>query len=463
MNSRRALYLLAALVPWLLVGCGWTPAQPNVADTAIQLTLAFTVGDAIRLPAPPDARSPEVAAEMNELRALREALTSDQREAIERWDQGAVLRWNRIARDLVARYRLDPLVASRVYALLSVAQSDALHTAAAGQQHYQRTLPSPETGGVLPLVTSKASATYPSEHAAVAAASVAVLSVFFSGDAAWLETLRREQEESRLWAGVNCRSDIIAGDLLGRTIAARLVARADADFNAVSWDYVVPTGQGKWFIDDRTPMPPLMPQWGKQRPWLMDRPDQFRAPPPPAFGSPEFQAALAEVRHISDTRTDEQLRIAKFWADGAGTATPPGHWNQIADELITARGLGDAETAQTLAYLNMALMDAGISAWDTKYTYWLLRPSQADPAITTPVKLPHFPAYTSGHSTFSGAAAEFLGAIFPERQAALRAMAEEASMSRVYGGIHYRFDGARGLEAGYAIGRLAAERMRATP
>jgi membrane-associated phospholipid phosphatase len=193
----------------------------------------------------------------------------------------------------------------------------------------------------------------------------------------------------------------------------------------------------------------------------MERPNQFRLPPPPAFGSADYLAGLREVRQISDTRTAEQLRIARFWADGAGTVTPPGHWNQIAADLISAHGFDQMRAAHTLALLNMALMDAGISAWDTKYTYWLIRPSQADPAITTPVTLPNFPSYPSGHATFSSAAAEFLGAVFPEKQTELRAMAEEAAMSRVYGGIHYRFDGEGGLTAGRAIGQLAVERWRA--
>ena len=103
----------------------------------------------------------------------------------------------------------------------------------------------------------------------------------------------------------------------------------------------------------------------------------------------------------------------------------------------------------------MAEMDAGICCWDAKYAYWLLRPWMADPAITTPVGKPNFPSYTSGHSTFSGAAAALLAHVFPDRAAELEAMAEEASISRVYGGIHYRFDSERGLEAGRAIGALA--------
>jgi membrane-associated phospholipid phosphatase len=112
----------------------------------------------------------------------------------------------------------------------------------------------------------------------------------------------------------------------------------------------------------------------------------------------------------------------------------------------------------TFALLNTAVMDAGISCWDAKYHYWLIRPPQADPAITTPVGLPNFPSYVSGHATFSGAASEVLSAIFPARRSRLRAMAEEAALSRLYAGIHYRFDNDVGLRMGRSIGALALRR-----
>ncbi len=108
-----------------------------------------------------------------------------------------------------------------------------------------------------------------------------------------------------------------------------------------------------------------------------------------------------------------------------------------------------------LAVTNAATMDAGIAVWDAKYAYWLIRPSRADPAITTPVGLPNFPSYVSGHAGFSGAAADVLAHFFPAEAAALRARAEEAAMSRLYGGIHYRFDNEAGMELGRRIARLA--------
>lgn len=436
------------------------PALPTVAAEIASgpAWLGLPAG-LLQVAEPLPVGAPALQSEMAELHALRAALTAEQRAAVARWESGAVLAWNALARELVAQAGADPLTASRVYALLSVAQYDALQAAAHFQRQYARQLPGAADGGVTPLVQTRAPGSYPSEQAALAGASATVLQQFFPQATQRLQQARQEAGEARLWAGVNCRSDVAAGDALGQTLAAALVAKSETSLAQVSWDGFIPQGAGLWIQDPRAPKLPLRPEWGRLKPWLMSAPDEFRAPPPPAFGSAEYQAALAEVRQISDTRTPEQLRIAKFWADGAGTATPPGHWNQIAVDLLARQGASELEAARVLAYLNLALMDAGISAWDTKYAYWVIRPFNADPAISTPIGRPNHPSYTSGHASFSGAAAEFLGVVFPGARADLQAQATEAALSRVYGGIHYRFDGEAGLTAGRAIGQVAARRF----
>lgn len=244
-------------------------------------------------------------------------------------------------------------------------------------------------------------------------------------------------------------------------MAARVIARAQTDGAERTWTGIVPTGPGLWFSSQQPPAPPLLPGWRRVTPWLMSAPDQFRPAPPPAVDSPQLHTALAEVRQIAERRTPEHLRLAAFWADGVGTYTPPGHWNAIAAELIVQHRRSELEAARTLAFMNMAIMDAGISCWDAKYVYWFPRPSQVEAQITTPIGLPNFPSYTSGHAAFSGAAADVLGVFFPAYRDTLRAMAEEAAMSRVYGGIHYRFDSEAGLEAGRAIAHLAVQRAQA--
>jgi hypothetical protein len=187
---------------------------------------------------------------------------------------------------------------------------------------------------------------------------------------------------------------------------------------------------------------------------------------------------------VGSSRTADQSEIALFWADGAGTETPPGHWNHIAQDVAATRGLSLKENARLFALLNIALADAGICAWDAKYTYSNWRPvtairagdtdgnSATAPDVTWSsfIATPPFPDYVSGHSTFSAAAAAVLALFFGTDNVAFitgsdalpgvsrsfpsfSAAAAEAALSRIYGGIHYRFASQDGLTAGTQIGR----------
>jgi hypothetical protein len=203
---------------------------------------------------------------------------------------------------------------------------------------------------------------------------------------------------------------------------------------------------------------------GDMLPWTMADVADFDPPPPPAFESAEFQASLAEVRSFSDHRTAEMIRIARFYEYGPGTSSPAGQYVELASHLIVRDGLSEKEAARVYAILGIAMADAGIVCWRAKFRYWVLRPSQADPAITMPIGLPNFPAYPSGHSSFSGAAEGVLSALFPADAAELHRFAEENGLSRLYGGVHYDFDNTAGLEIGRRIAPLAlASGGRLTP
>ena len=146
------------------------------------------------------------------------------------------------------------------------------------------------------------------------------------------------------------------------------------------------------------------------------------------------------------------MKIVHKWADGAGTYTPPGHWNEIAAEYIAEARYSEVRAARAFALLNMAMHDAAVGCWDTKMYYFNPRPSQMDPSIKTATGVPNFPAYTSGHSTFSGAAATVLSYLFPAHETYFNEQAKEASDSRLFGGIHYRSDVEKGLAHGKVIG-----------
>jgi membrane-associated phospholipid phosphatase len=407
--------------------------------------------DAIRSIPPPSQGSAQFSQDINELKALQLNRTAKVNESITYWNNGSVVRWNEIARSLVVKNSTSPPMASRVYALLSVAHYDALVSAWNNKYIYNRSSPHDIDPTILPAVQITSDPAYPSDHAAVAGASAAVLSYLYPNETAWLAKQATADEESRLQAGVNFRSDITAGDSLGRIVAQEVINRAKKDGSNVPWNGTVPTGPGKWVSTTSPPQPPLLPNWGNVTPWLLNSSNLTMPSSPPVFGSAEFNTSLQEVKQIANNRTAEQLQIAQFWNDGTGTTTPPGHWNQIACDLIQSYKLNELRSARTLALMNAATMDAGICCWKAKYNYWYPRPIQADPTIKTAFATPNFPSYTSGHSDFSAAAGGVLSYIFPKEKSELQAKVQQASMSRVYAGIHYRFDCDQGVKVGSEV------------
>jgi membrane-associated phospholipid phosphatase len=351
--------------------------------------------------------------------------------AVKFWEAGATVGWNRMARDLVVEHATGAAPAIRVYALLSVAQYNAVVAAEAGGAGPER----------------------PSPAAAVAGASAAVLTYLYPGKAGLLEARVDDQAAAPAWPGEQ-GTDFAAGEAIGREVAAGMIERAKTDGYFAPFTGTVPVCDGCWV---NGPAGPAFATLGHAKTFFLASGGQFRPAPPPAFGSPEFLAGLGEVRQISDTRTPAQDSIAKFWSLQGGTISPLGYWNLVASDLIVRHRLSERRAAHTLALMNAAGFDAVVASHEAKYTYWLIRPTQADPAITLPIALPSFPSYPSNHAAISAAAATVLGAVFPAARAALESGAVEAAISRIYGGIHYRFDADAGLELGRRVGRYVLD------
>jgi hypothetical protein len=363
--------------------------------------------------------------------AAHQPVSLDPQSAVNFWESGASVYWNSVSRGLVVKYSSSPFFAIRGYALLSHAQYEAIAAAkdASGRVH-------------------------PSTTAAIARASATVLAYLYPSEATALEAMIASQLSSPDWPG-DQNTDMAAGDDLGRTIGAQIVADARTDRFFAAWTGTVPTGPGIWFSSSTPPAPPVGAMFGLARTYFLSSGDQFRPPPPPAFGSPEYLAALAEVRQVSDTRTAEQLANALFWALPNGTVTPPGYWNIEASNLIVKYHLDESKAAHALALMNMTGFDAIVACHDAKFAYWLIRPTQADPLITLAVGLPNFPSYPSDHACVSGAQSTILGTLFPAEKTRLDALAEEAARSRLEGGLHYRFDNETGLALGRKVADLA--------
>ena len=337
----------------------------------------------------------------------------------------ASTRWNE--RAIVLLNQRPPAngqaAASRILTYLSLAQYRAVLAAEAGKDE----------------------STHPSMSAAVGGASVAVLSSFFPLDVAALETQLDGDLAAPGWPGSQ-NEDAASGESIGRAIGSAVLGQAATD------NYlVVPTGSPPVGARFWVPNGPIVRSLHGVRPFFLTSASQIRAVPPPPFGSPAFNTALAEIRAISDTRTAEQVTSPRR---GRRLHDRAHGQNRLANELIRAHHRTEREAARILAYANAAAFDAQIACWDAKLFYWYIRPTQADPAITLVpnVPLPNHPSYPSAHSCITGAVVTVLIDAFPSERSRLDGVLEDAGLSRMYAGLHYRFD----IVAGQTIGRNAA-------
>src|SRR6266404_2152326 len=371
--------------------------------------------------------------------------------------------WNTAALDAIRAGHTPPPIASRSLAILHISIYDAVNGIARTHEPY--------------LVQSAVPASASREAAASAAAHQALVNLFPAStsdfDALYAAILATIPNGPQKAAG------IVWGEFVANQI---LAARANDGSNGI----VLPpggSGPGVWIPTPPAFLPYLLPQWGFVVPFGMSSSSQFRPPGPPSLDSQQYAADYEEVKQlgaaVGSTRTADQTEIALFWADGAGTETPPGHWNSIAQIIAAARGTTLEENARLFALLNIAMGDAAICSWDAKYTYHFWRPvtaiAFAEPQLNwmSFIVTPPFPDYTSGHSTFSAAAAtvlplfygtedlpfttgsDFLPGVYRSFPTCLAA-AEEAAVSRLYGGIHFRSANQDGLQAGVSIGEWTA-------
>ena len=247
--------------------------------------------------------------------------------------------------------------------------------------------------------------------------------------------------------------------------------------------YAAPVGQGQWVATPPKFATALQPYWGANRPFALGSGDECPAPPPIAYSdelNSRFYVEALEVYLVGKDRTPEQTDIALFWSDDAGrTSTPPGHWISILNQVLAQEDATLDTAAEAYAKVGLAVADAFIICWHTKYQYNVLRPisyiqavidpTWDAPEITDPVMTPPFPEYTSGHSVQSSAAALVLTSLFGDNYAftdnthaalglaprsfpSFAAAAEEAAISRLYGGIHYRAAIENGFEQGQCVG-----------
>jgi PAP2 superfamily/RTX calcium-binding nonapeptide repeat (4 copies) len=383
-----------------------------------------------------------------------------------------VLQWNDIALDAIRTIPTPPPRAARALAIVQAAVYDAVNAIDRTHQVY--------------AVDVLASPLASREAAVAAAAHTSLVSLFPARQAVFDAALATALGTIAAGSAKN------QGVQLGQNVAQQMLALRANDGANASVAYTPGTDPGDW-----QPTPPafaaaLLPQWPDVTPFAMTSGSQFSPDNIPALASAEYAAAFDEVKELgsatSATRTADQTNIALFWANGGGTATPPGHLNMLAQVVAEAEGNSLAENARLFASLNVAMADAAIMAWEAKFDTDFWRPvtgiraadSDGNPATTqdaawTPlIATPPFPSYVSGHSSFSGAAAAVLIDFFgsdniaftlasenpsvPARSfTSFSQAAQESADSRLYGGIHWRFDNEDGLTAGEQLGQFVGD------
>ena len=377
-----------------------------------------------------------------------------------------VTEWNEELRSTIRATSTPPPRASRAMAMVHSAVYDAVNATDRTHQAYR--------------YTSLASGS--SADAAAAQAARDVLVSLYPTRQSIYDT-KLSQQLSTIANGPAKSSGIS----LGSAVALDMIAWRSTDGSSAVSSYAPVIAPGRWRPTPNGFAPALLPQWGDVTPFAMLTTASFRPIAPPALSSVEYANALNEVKTIgsatSSIRTSDQTQIAQFWANGAGTETPPGHWNRIALLVGQQQGNSLVDNARMFAQLNVSMADAAISSWECKYHFDLWRPVTAihdaefddnplttdDDTWTSLLVTPPFPEYTSGHSTFSGAGASALANFFGtdaisftvgsddiadvlRSYTGFHEAALESGLSRLYGGIHFSFGNTAGDLAGANIG-----------
>lgn len=284
------------------------------------------------------------------------------------------------------------------------------------------------------------------------------------------------------------------GIAYGQAVGNALIALRAGDGHDAQVPYVPGTLPGEWKTTPPGFVAGLDPQWPNMVPFCMPNIGEFRTHRAPQLSSSAYAFELNLVKAIggadSPTRTADQTEIAKFWADGPGTETPPGHWIHNALIIANDRGITPGAKAHLLALVGIGLADACIVSWDNKYVYNYWRPvtaireadtdgnpdTEADPSWISHIPTPPFPEYTSGHSTFSRTSATLIERFFGTEDLPFTAVsddlpgvtrrfsgpgeaADESGISRIYGGIHFPSGNIAGQAGGYLLANMIANQF----
>lgn len=385
-----------------------------------------------------------------------------------------------------------PPVASRIYVYTSLASYEAIRFAKEGTSSIAEKL---NGFGKMPIPEKRKNYNY------TLAATKAFFKVARNVKVFSVDSLNKYEQS--IYDNYKARLDETTYNnsvAFGDTVAGTILARAKKDGYAISrgkQKYIGSHEPGKW-----RPTPPDYLDgvewcWNTMKPMVLDSAAQFKPNRPPQYDTKPgtiFYKMMKEVYDINKNLTSEQKLIAKYWDDnpfviehaghmmfGNKKITPGGHWMGITAQVVKQTNADIVKTAQSFALTSIALFDGFISCWDEKYRSSYVRPvtvinELVDKNWAPLLQTPPFPEYTSGHSTITASAATVLTKLYGDNFAfedssdyyyiglkrkfsSFQAAAAEASMSRVYGGIHYVLSVNTGSEQGKKVGGLVVKKL----
>ena len=418
-------------------------AQTNVPGNSTKYEAAnwktwLLDNEQIKVAAPPAAST---KTELQTIKQTIKKLDEKTLTEIKYWDAGAPsYRWNQIVLRLVDQ---KPEVILRMPASwMNVAIYDATILAWKEKVKYKRKRPHEVDPSLKPVISGPLTYSYPCEHTVTAAAAANVLAYFFPEKKDSIMQLAHAASQSRINAGVQFTSDTEGGWKLGEEVAKQIIEKAKNDGSAKVWDGKMNTDPKKW-----TGKYPMGITLGLFSPIVLRSADQFRLPPPPDFEK--------DMKELKDFKQNYKSRsIAYYWANHG-----PELWTELASQKMFEYRMSDNAPAVARVYtvLTVAYHDAAIAIFDSKYTYWGIRPSQYDSTYKPLISTPPFPGYPSGHAMGAATTCAIMEYFFPADAQQFQQLAQECADSRFYAGIHFRTDNETALKMGTKLGKYIVE------
>lgn len=338
-----------------------------------------------------------------------------------------IIIWNKLVTDIALKEKLFPPEFTRVYSLVHISIYDSLLKA----QDYKNS---------------------DFQIAAITNAASGILNYLFPEYSNQINNTK----DSLLDDLIDYKDNLMIqkGLQIGEKVSESTINYSNYDNSNIEWNNKIPKGECIWNGTN-----PILPMAGYWKTYILKSGSEIQVTKPISCNSPAGLLDRQITYYVSVNRTPQQIAAIHFWGD----KSPPIIWNNILNGYIESYNLNIFDAAYASAYLNVGMYDAFVSCWYSKYTYWTQRPFQVIANLTTEIPTPNFPAYTSGHSVISTVASKILGEIFPLEKKDLDDLALQASLSRIWAGIHFVQDVNNGINQGREIAQKIVQDMNQNP